>query len=171
MLSLDNDTTREHRGAYRPVNRLYDPEWTKIEREYNDLCVNEFAALLDKEYDFYGVASGSYAFKLDDNVYEALIDENDGYQSSISNVQTVSATDVISRNMRFYRTPIARVKLVDCTNGDEDFYKLIDVETDHVWLVFGTDNADDYYPSETFRYQVNERCIKIHLVLADIPTD
>ena len=31
-------------------------------------------------------------------------------------------------------------------------YRLVDVKTGKVWLEFGTDNEDDYYPNYVFNY-------------------
>jgi len=56
----------------------------------------------------------------------------------------------------FFQTPLARVRVEDCTSGHYgtfDGYNLVDVTDGFVWLTFGTDNCDDYYPMFCFNYQ------------------
>jgi hypothetical protein len=104
------------------------------------------------EADFYGVDCNS--FKLDNCVFEAVEDESDGYRSMMSEVRMQDCTD----NLIFFKTPIARVRVEDESEGSYDHrgfdgYKLVDVKDGHVWLLFGTDDPTDYYPSFTFYYQ------------------
>ncbi len=103
------------------------------------------------EADFYGV-DNNY-FKLDDTVFEAEEDESDGYRSCMRDVSEVDVNNLI-----FFKTPIARVRVEDKSEANYsssdgfDGYQLVDVEDGHVWLVFGTDNYNDYYPSYIFNY-------------------
>ena len=102
------------------------------------------------EADFYGVDCN--CFKLNNCVFEAVEDESDGYRSMMSDVQMKDNTD----GLIFFQTPVARVRVVDWyQHYGKDFegYALIDVKDEFPWLVLGTDNSYDYYPSFYFYYQ------------------
>lgn len=93
---------------------------------------------------FYGVDNNF--FKIGDDFFEAVEDEDDGYRSCMDAV-VICAGGEYRHN--FFKTPVANVKAVE---GDEETIKLID-ESGHVWLEFGTDHSDSYYPSFVFRYR------------------
>ena len=45
----------------------------------------------------------------------------------------------------------------DSINNDNNIttksgYRLVDVEDEHIWVEFGTDYTDDYYPMYIFRH-------------------
>jgi len=99
-----------------------------------------------KFFDFYGVWNNK--FKLDDQIWEALEDPDDGYRSYL---ETILAT---SDGSNFFHMPVAKVfvKKVDC----KDFigYLLVDVITGHIWLEVVTNYSDSCYPMFIFRYDV-----------------
>jgi hypothetical protein len=95
--------------------------------------------------DFYGVDNN--CFKLGDHVFEAEEDESDGYRSCLREVHEVTNTG----GLIFFQTPIAKVVVQEARGIDEGF-RLLDVLDNHVWLEFGTDNTDDYYPYFVFNY-------------------
>lgn len=113
------------------------------------------------EADFYGV--DTHCFKLDQYIFEVEEDDSDGYRSSMRDVRMKDDTT----GLIFFQTPIARVRIEDASDQrrwehrapDAPFegYKLVDVVDGHVWLTFGTDNSDSYYPSFEFYYQTKER--------------
>lgn len=108
-----------------------------------------FDDLVGTECLFYGVDNNM--FKIDDKIWEAIEDADDGYRSMLGVVEEVADSGI------FFRNPIALVG-IKCI--DDDFhtgYALIDIEDDHTWLVFGTDNTDDYYPSFFFNYTPKPR--------------
>jgi hypothetical protein len=113
----------------------------------------EFKAGL--EADFYGV--DCHSFKLDNCVFEAVEDESDGFRSCMEEVRMKDDT----AGLIFFQTPIARVRVEDADSSYDmrgfnrgfDGYKLVDVKDGHVWLMFGTDDPTDYYPSFSFYYQ------------------
>lgn len=104
------------------------------------------------EADFFGV-DNNY-FKLDGCVFEAVEDPDDGYRSCMEEVRMKDS----SAGLIFFQTPLALVRVTEEVNGlghrYNDFagYALVDVMDGHVWLIFGTDEADDHYPSFTFDY-------------------
>lgn len=104
-----------------------------------------FDSLVGKKHKFYGVDNNQ--FKLDKVVYEAIEDESDGYRSYMD---SVIAKDV--EKSIFFQRAISDVWLVQEDDGYFDGYKLIDVADGHIWLRFGTDKSEDYYPWFVFEY-------------------
>lgn len=100
-----------------------------------------FDDLLDQTFKFYGATE--HQFKLDKTVWEAIEDESDGYRSYLGSVERTNSTAI------FFRTKIAEVIL----KYDGDYYTLEDISDSHIWLTFGTDNSDGYYPIFVFQYQ------------------
>lgn len=104
------------------------------------------------EADFYGVDCN--AFKLNNIVFEAVEDENDGYRSMMSELRIIENKE----NLIFFETPVARIRIEKRNEGyygDQSFegYNLVDINDGFIWLTFGTDMSDTYYPSFTFYYQ------------------
>lgn len=131
-----------------PNTEALNPMWVKF-------CEEVFEGHVGNEFAFYGAAENQ--FKLDDTVWEAIEDPDDGYRSHLDTVLVKPDSQTI-----FFQTPVARVKLVqqkdvtyieDSWSRKVDFWQLIDVADGHVWLTFGTDNIHDYYPCFTFRYE------------------
>ena len=109
---------------------------------------------------FYG--AGHNSFKVDGIVFEVLEDPDDGYRSSYGGVAVAKGNNEI-----FFRQPIANVKIRTLEDGDDclkddgdDKYRdgiarghqLVDIQDGHVWLEFGTDLHDGYYPYFYFMY-------------------
>lgn len=109
-----------------------------------------FERLLGREHKFFGV--DNYCFKLGNQVFEAVENEDDGYRSYLGSVELLGnwKTD---HNLIFPRLSFARVTLIECSFGAFDGYQIQDLDHHHIWLRFGTDNADDYYPYFVFEYQ------------------
>lgn len=81
--------------------------------------------------------------------FEAVEDPDDGYRSMLKDIPRVPLTGHI-----FFRQPIARVRIEEDTALEG--YRLIDTKDGHVWLRFGTDRSDDWYPMFTFDYRPRE---------------
>lgn len=107
--------------------------------------LEKFDGLVGQEFDFFGVCSNE--FKLDDCVWEALEDEDDGYRSYLGSVERKNSSGI------FFRQSLGRVRLISVDKDDMDLYVLEDVLDGHRWLSFGTDNSCDYYPCFVFEYQ------------------
>jgi hypothetical protein len=119
----------------------------------------DFDYYVGKTFKFCGVDHNR--FKLDDTVWEAIEDPNDGYRSSLGSVQVTESQD----NLIFSSVPLATVKIVsykgpmgkdndyDYVWREKDVYQLVDVVDGHIWLEFGTEDIDDYYPGFSFHYQ------------------
>ena len=128
-----------------------------------------FQNLTGLELDYYGADAGDNTFKVDDIVFKVLEDPNDGYRSCLG---TIDYTD--EHNSIFFRTPIARVRIEtyegrnrEYSQGDQG-YQIVDITDGHVWLEFGTDNTDDYYPCFVFRH--TPRATPLKASLSDIAT-
>ena len=113
-------------------------------------------SLENKTFPFYGVCDN--CFKLGGIAYEAVEDPDDGYRSMMEGIRVIDPTTKI-----FFRRSIAQVKVVAVvkmsrfgTQHDFAGYQLVDVSVSHVWLLFGTDGYDDYYPCFTFEYMPKE---------------
>ncbi len=112
-------------------------------KAFNELVGN------GREYGLYGAESN--CFKLGRWTFEAIEDESDGYRSMMDEVRSRS-----TRGLCFYRAPVAKVfvQVADQSAGGWYSFKgyVLRDKKGHVWLRFGTDNADDYYPSFIFEY-------------------
>lgn len=103
--------------------------------------------LLNTAYKFYGV--DNHCFKIGSKVLEVLEDESDGYRSCLGSVEIKDPKD-----LNFFRTSIDTVIIVSVEIKDGFYgYELRSTADNHVWLRFGTDHADDYYPSFVFNYE------------------
>lgn len=81
--------------------------------------------------------------------FEVVEDENDGYRSMLKEVVIVQNNSIIA--------PAQPVALVTITESNGLYY--FTDEYDHVWLKFGTDDADDYYPIFVFSYTLPKPAI------------
>ena len=104
-----------------------------------------FEEMVGKTFKFYGVNCN--CFKLNTIVWEAIEDESDGYRSYLDSVVRINNTLVFSSR------EFARVRVEEDDNRYFDGYQLVDEKDNHVWLRFGTDYCDDYYPCFVFEYQ------------------
>lgn len=117
-----------------------------------------------KPFPFHGVDNNR--FRLGGTVFEVFEDPDDGYRSYLDCV----VIDLIASGRKdiFFKHPLATVVLEELTEeGSDQYYKddyyygddgkphlyqLRDVEDDHIWLFFGEDAYDRYYPFFVFRY-------------------
>ena len=168
------DTTRNNNvppvyktGKFTYVNESYaehddlisaDPTVTKVLREDEIHFGGKWLeTLVGIGLDFYGAES--QAFKVDGVVFEVLEDPDDGYRSHMAGVLARSEKDY-----NFYSKPFATVRLekIDVEERDDytcermHGYKLVDNDDGHVWLTFGTEWYDDYYPMFRFEYTPKE---------------
>ena len=109
----------------------------------------KFEDVVGTKVNFYGV--DNCTFKLGKHVFEAMEDESDGYRSYLESVEVKDPSGQI-----FFRCPLAKVLVVEIDEDEFERYELVDVEDGHVWLQFGTDHADGYYPSFRFYYAPKE---------------
>lgn len=105
--------------------------------------------------DYYGADEGHCEFRLDHVVFKVLEDPEDDYRSSLGAVIYGDPND--AKGLMFQQ-PIARVRVEKGDWRDESKeltigYRLVDADTDHIWLEFGTENADDYYPMFIFTHR------------------
>lgn len=113
----------------------------------------EELAKQEKELDFYGLDNNF--FKLDNEIYEAIEDESDGYRSYLSDIKPT--TDKEAENqLIFFTNPVDQVKIVEVDDTTFEGYELVAVSDGHVWLRVGTDNYDDWYPSCIIHYTPRE---------------
>ena len=93
-----------------------------------------------KTFKYYGANCNQ--FKLGSIVYEVVEDEQDGYRSSMGALLIVeNPTGIFSRNY---------IAMVFLRESCSQRYEVVDVEDGHVWLTFGTNDYDDYYPYFVF---------------------
>ena len=117
------------------------------------MAMKHFIALVDTVVDYYGSDAAENTFKIDDIVFKAVEDPDDGYRSYLGSIDYTKDTNSI-----FFRKPLAKVKIVsfdeDCFDDYHEGckgYRLIDIKDKHVWLEFGTAKYLDYYPMFIFR--------------------
>lgn len=105
----------------------------------------DFENLLGTRADLY-YHNHTNEFQLGRMIFEVLEDENDGYRSTMDHVEIKSTSAPL-------RGKLATIEIRKWETGSEFFYRLEDVEDGHIWVEFGTDHTDDYYPSFIFRTQ------------------
>jgi hypothetical protein len=124
----------------------------------NNVMIKE-EDLFDLELDFYGV--DNRFFKVGDEsgqaVFEVLEDESDGYRSSLEGLRLVTEEEYLKEKPIFFGESLGKVKLIKQEKNDADLYELVDVQDGHVFLEFGTENTDEYYPYFVFRYNPKPR--------------
>lgn len=102
-----------------------------------------FDKLLGEEASLY-YCNDSYTFQLGTVKFEVVEDEQDGYRSSLKDVF------IVDRSAK--RTELLANIVIRNSSEIDEGYDLVDTEDDHVWITFGTDHADDYYPCFIFRF-------------------
>ena len=103
---------------------------------------------------FFGVDGN--CFKIGKQVWEAVEDQSDGYRSMLDCVRTSAARHI------FFSKAVDKVRLREATDEQivepgysrdgHRLYQLV-AEDGHVWLQFGTENLNDYYPGFVFWYR------------------
>ncbi len=113
--------------------------------------MTKFRDIVGKKFGFYGVDGN--LFKLGRWIFEALEDEQDGWRSSLDDIERRDQSDAI-----FFKRALAQVEVqeFDEEYGD-DGWRFVDVKDGHVWLAIGTNYNDDYYPCFYFRYHAKEK--------------
>ncbi|MFA6087447.1 hypothetical protein [Mucilaginibacter sp.] len=101
----------------------------------------DFDNLVDSEATLY-LCMDNNSFQLGSVVFEVIEDESDGYRSAMSEV-TIVNTSAKTDN------PLDTVKI----HKADDCYLLTSTITGHVWLQFGTDYSDSYYPCFVFAWE------------------
>ena len=131
-------------------------------RAYREQVFNHFAALDGLTLEYSGADDASHEFMVDGIVFKVLEDPNDGYRSMLGVIEYGEKSNSI-----FFRRPLAKVRIetyegrdIDYSSGDQG-YRLVDIEDGHVWLEFGTDNTDDYYPYFVFRHTPKEPKVEV----------
>jgi hypothetical protein len=127
-------------------------------RGYRKQVFSHFAALKGLTLDYFGANDASHEFKVDGIVFKVLEDPNDGYRSCLGVIEYSNESNEI-----FFRKSLGKVRIEtyeglvrDQWNNGCQGYRLVDVEDGHIWLEFGTDNTDDYYPFFVFRHSPKE---------------
>ena len=123
----------------------------------------DFDDLMGKTCDFHGVDNCRFRLGFEGKLYtfEAVEDPDDGYRSMLETVRLVPDSETTGI---FFDTPVAQVIPVEFkdTTIDRltdtygfDGYELRDAATGHVWLRFGTNEADNYCPTFVFDYELS----------------
>jgi hypothetical protein len=106
-------------------------------------------------YEFFGVDEN--LFKIGPHVIRVLEDESDGYRSHLGSVEIDPKLEGV--RPIFFGRPIDSVRIhrADNTLWTTDSscfagFELRSAVDGHVWLRFGTENYDDYYPLFIFKY-------------------
>ena len=151
------------------IKNLFHGRSTRFECDYNDeysenvdaVMRNHFLALVGATVDYYGADGGENEFKIDDVIFKVIEDPDDGYRSHLGTIE-------YSKNSKgiFFGQAIATVRIEEYDNSTTDIiqesqmnqgYRLVDVDDNHVWLIFGTHNYNDYYPCFVFSHFPKKR--------------
>ena len=101
-----------------------------------------------KTFKFYGVCNNRY--KLDDTVWEAIEDPSDGYRSYLD---SVVCTGESGPGDIFFPDALDTVYVSETQEKSFVGWEIKSTSDHHVWLRFGTDSYDDYYPCFIFQYE------------------
>lgn len=107
----------------------------------------DFNLLVGQQAKLYLHKPDANCFQLGSVTFECIEDENDGYRSMMEEVKIKDTSASTGKN-KF----LALVTIGKEDGESSDIYKLTD-DNGHVWLKFGTDHTDDYYPCFVFRWQ------------------
>lgn len=140
-----------------------DWDQEKAQRPYRESVFNHFAALKGIDIEYFGADAATYEFKLDGIIFKVLEDPNDGYRSMLGVIEYGEQSDSI-----FFREALGKIRIEtyedmsrDEYNSGCQGYRFVDIEDGHVWLEFGTDNTDDYYPYMIFRHMPKEPKVEV----------
>ena len=131
---------------------------------YRKQVFTHFAALEGMTLEYFGADDAAHEFKVDGIIFKVLEDPNDGYRSCLGVIEYGEQSDSI-----FFQRSLAKVR-IETYEGrthegswsqSDQGYQLVDIEDGHVWLEFGTDNTDDYYPYFVFRHTPKEPTIEV----------
>ena len=86
-------------------------------------------------------------FQLGSVLFEIMEDESDGYRSAMQEAR-VLARDA-NGGERVGEVVIKNQKDAQDFTG----WELVDTNDGHIWLKFGTNNLDDYYPCFVFQWE------------------
>ena len=127
------------------MNEMIDLTQTK---SFTQSRSSLFESLVGFEYDFYGVDDTSFSIGLEGKkcAFEVREDPGDGYRSYLDSVQ------VCMNGKIFFATPLGKVLVEKIDAHPLSGYRLKDVSNGHIWLAFGTNTRDDYYPLFVFSY-------------------
>jgi len=103
--------------------------------------------MIGEEFEFFGANLNE--FKINGIIYEAVEDEDDGLRSMMSGILKKEEEEA---DGIFFDQPIASVCLEGCYDNYFEGFQLVDTDDGHIWLRFGTDYNDDYYPCFVFEY-------------------
>lgn len=123
--------------------------------------VFKFEDLIGKRLAFYGADEKSNRFRLGNRILKVVEDESDGYRSYFSHVEEDMDDVLASVTNKLAMVQIQVASRPEKRTSDDPVscidsgYQLVD-NKGHVWLEFGTDNEDDYYPSFRFSYNPKE---------------
>lgn len=113
-----------------------------------------FSDLYGQRLGFCGVDNNTFCVVTEAGervAFEVVEDECDGYRSALEEVRSIPLDGRI-----FFPTPIATLAAREAARDAGYFGEFLGDELvddgGHVWLRFGTDNSDDYYPNFTFMY-------------------
>ena len=78
-------------------------------------------------------------FQLGRMIFEVIEDEDDGYRSSLDKVNILTTSAPLGQKL-------AEIEIKKIDDAEKRVFHLCDTEDNDIWLEFGTDNWDDYYP-------------------------
>ena len=141
-------------GRTAELDAIDEEEYTTTsgDSKYRSMVYSHFSSLVGSEVDYFGADGADNTFKIDNIAFKVLEDPNDGYRSCLGVIEYGEQNSSI-----FFHSSIARVRIEKFHESTEyghenEGYRLIDIEDEHVWLEFGTNHYDDYYPMFVFSH-------------------
>ena len=103
-----------------------------------------FEDMISGTHKFYGVDNN--CFKIGFHTFEAVENADDGYRSFMECINLKTDNELI-----FFRHSIANIRIEVLTENVK-IYRFVDADDGHIWLAFGTDLHDEWYPVFVFEY-------------------
>lgn len=121
----------------------------------------DFSSTIGQSFGFCGVDNNTFCLMINGErvAFEAVENPDDGYRSMMEEVRVyhLPSSGRGSADKIFFHQPIVTVTVEEDPDTNGNGYRLVD-SSGHVWLRFGTDHYDNYYPMFIFTYTPPRVC-------------
>lgn len=149
-----------HQEEMKRLDKEYkerEKERIKQEEIYHEHNKTELKDLIyHGTWDLYGVCNNTIKIgcqKCGQILFvEILEDPNDGYRSMLGEVKVTKKSDGIFVDKPIDTVYFDEFKYSSTHESPFEGYRILGTENKYTWLLFGTENYDDYYPCFVFNW-------------------